>query len=459
MNDQFSPLTTISPLDGRYRSQIGELSKYFSEYALFRNRYTVELRYFQKFVTEILHKKLSPNSIDSIIESFDENDAMRVKEIEKETKHDVKAVEYFLQEKLKSLKIDYVEYVHFGLTSEDINSTAIGLGLIDARKNVVLPALKKLIVHLADQAKVYASSPLLARTHGQPAVPTTMGKEFITFAVRLADLYTTADQLPIEAKVTGAVGNYNAHNAAFPDTDWITFCDSFVASIGLTPNHFTTQILPADSYVKFFNTISLINSILIGFSQDMWRYISDGLFTQTTTKNEVGSSTMPHKVNPIDFENAEGNFGLANALCTFFAQKLPISRLQRDLSDSTVKRNFGSAIAYSILGYSSVTNGLTKVKFNETLAKEILKSHPEVVSEGLQTIIRTTGDTKAYETIKELTRGQKIQQKDLETFIDAGNFDETTKKQLRKLSPLFYSGQSENLVKLGLQKLQKEGFI
>jgi len=356
-----SSLTAISPLDGRYQSKTKSLATYFSEQALIKSRVVIEAKYLE-FLLNVIKKPISPKlvaTLNAVIDNFNQNEAQRVKDIEDTTHHDVKAIEYYLREKL----VDFPEifpYIHLGLTSEDINSCAYGLLIKDALKNEMLPSLISLISTITDMADKYKSEPMLARTHGQPAVPTTMGKELMVFALRLHHEYTTLTTLPIEAKMSGAIGNFSALHCAYPDGDWIKTTDEFIKKLGLTPNHFTTQILPADSYVKVFQSFHLINSILIGFNQDIWRYISDGYFAQQVIATETGSSTMPQKVNPIDFENSEGNLGLANALFAYFIDKLPISRLQRDLSDSTVKRNMGSAFAYSQLAYSSCVSGLRK---------------------------------------------------------------------------------------------------
>ena len=458
MQDIDPTLSAISPLDGRYHSQLLDVSNYFSEFALMRFRCIAELEFFHAFVTKVIHKKLSHTIIEKIIDSLDEKEVLRIKTIEKTTKHDIKAVEYYLQQKLHEHHIDLAQFLHIGLTSDDINSIAYGLALTKAKEELILPKLKLLITTLGHIANVNKSVVMLARTHGQPAVPTTMGKELIVFAVRIANIYKTLTKLTIEAKLTGAVGNYNALHVINPKFDWVQFADDFVSSLGLTPNHFTTQILPADSYILLFQQIHGMNSILIGLSQDMWRYISDGYFTQSVIDKEIGSSTLPHKVNPIDFENAEGNLGVSTALCNFFMTKLPISRLQRDLSDSTVKRNFGSAIAYSLLGISSMTAGLKKIQVNENLLKQNLLQHPETITEGIQTILRMSGDDKAYEKVKGLSRGQQIDDHMINAFIESTEINPETKKLIKSLTPLSYLGLSTRLVELGLEQLKEGGF-
>lgn len=452
-------LTAISPLDGRYRQKLEDIASYFSEYALVRYRVIAELRYYQFFLSTILHKNVPAKVICSLIETFDEKEALRVKEIEHITNHDVKAVEYYIRELLKKEKLGYGEYVHFALTSEDSNAIAYGLMLQDARKKLVVPQIKLLITTIVMMAKKYASIPMLARTHGQAAVPTTVGKELINYAMRLTKETKILETIPIEAKVTGAVGNYNAHLVAFPEVNWIRMSDDFIVSLGLTPNHFTTQILPADGEANIFIHLELINTICIGLVQDMWRYISDGYFVQTLKKEEVGSSTMPQKVNPIDFENAEGNFGLGNALFKYFIEKLPISRLQRDLSDSTVKRSFGSAIGYSMLGYMSCIKGLNKVSVDRKKVQQDLLSHWEIVTEGIQTVLRTHGDTEAYEKVKDFVRGKHITHEDIEIFIKSLSLPSPVKKQLLAITPLSYIGLAYTLVQTGVQEIYKEGYL
>ena len=459
MQSTLTSLTALSPLDGRYRQKVEELASYFSEYALITYRIIAELRYYQFFLAKILHKKVSSKAIDRMIETLNEHSVLRVKEIEKKTNHDVKAVEYYVRELLKKEKLGYVEYVHFGLTSDDINAIAYGLALRDARKKVIVPHLRTLIHVIATMAKKYADIPMLARTHGQPAVPTTVGKELINFAVRLTKETKQLEHVGIEAKLTGAVGNYNAHVIGFPQVNWIQLSDDFIASLGLEPNHFTTQILPADGEANIFFHLELANTICIGFAQDMWRYISDGYFVQVVNKDEVGSSTMPQKVNPIDFENAEGNFGLGNALLKHFIEKLPISRLQRDLSDSTVKRSFGTAIGYSVLGYASCIQGLNKVSVNQMKIKEDVSSHWEIVTEGIQTMLRNAGDTEAYEKVKAFSRGKHITQEDTESFIESLHLSSARKKQLKSITPFTYVGLASTLVQKGYAYIQKEGYI
>lgn len=456
MVDEFSSLTAVSPIDGRYHSDTFSLSNYFSEFALIKYRVEVEVRFLIFFVTRVLKKKLSEaqeKKLHDIYLKFDLDDAQRVKEIESETKHDVKAVEYFLQEKLSLIKVGFTEYLHFGLTSEDTNSLALGLMLKHASEQLLFPQLSSLLTELTKSAVKYKAIPMLARTHGQPAVPTTVGKELIVYATALRNEFINLKKVQIEGKLSGAVGNFNALQLAYPKLNWLKLSDQFITSLGLKPNHFTTQILPADSYVKFFQSLEFINTIIIGFNQDMWRYISDEYFVQTVKEKEVGSSTMPQKVNPIHFENSEGNLGLANALLHHFITKLPISRLQRDLSDSTVKRNFGSALAYCLLAYKSCQRGLSRISPNKALLQIELLKHFEVVTEGVQTLLRTSGDSTAYEKLKAFSRGKKITQESLTNFINSLHIDSQTQNKLLSLTPLTYLGLAEQLVEAGAKDI------
>jgi len=441
-----SSLTAISPLDGRYQSKTKSLATYFSETALIKYRVVVEVKYLE-FLLKVIKKPISVTTL--------ETEAQRVKDIEKTTHHDVKAVEYYLREKLANFP-EVFPYIHLGLTSEDTNSCAYGLLLKDALKNEMLPTLKSLISTIADMADKYKSEPMMARTHGQPAVPTTLGKELMVFALRLHHEYQTLTNLPIEAKISGAVGNFSALQCAYPNLDWIKTTDHFIKELGLTPNHCTTQILPADSCIKVFQSFHLINSILIGFNQDIWRYISDGYFVQQIVKAETGSSTMPQKVNPIDFENSEGNLGLANALFAFFIEKLPISRLQRDLSDSTVKRNIGSAFAYGLLAYSSCISGLHKIHPDRERLQQELHDHWEIITEGIQTILRANGDAKAYESVKDFARGKSITSESTHHFIESLSVSPEVKQQLEALSPTTYLGLAEQLVSDGLDQIKTD---
>jgi len=452
-----SALTAISPLDGRYREKLNECSSYVSEYALIRYRVIVELRYLYFFVTSILHKKISKTLIDRIINAFDEKEAEKIKACERVTNHDVKAVEYYLHDVLKQNNIPYGAYVHFGLTSEDINSIAYGLMIKDVRDHVLVPIIVILVRKLSDMALRYKAVPMLARTHGQPAVPTTFGKELMNFVVRIAREKHELTMLPIEAKLTGAVGNFNAHTIAFPNIDWIKKSQSFVHSFGLQSTIMTTQIVPADSMVRIFQSLERMNFLCIGCAEDMWRYISDGYVVLDVKKTEVGSSTMPQKVNPIDFENAEGNLQTANALFRFFAEKFLISRLQRDLSDSVVRRSIGSACAYSVLGYKSLLQGFEKIRPDETVMKRMLMEHWEIVTEGVQTILRMSGDTKAYEKVKNFARGEIVTEASLEAFISSISVSRATQKKLRTITPRSYVGLSVQLVDLAYKDMKTKG--
>jgi len=384
--------------------------------------------------------------IESIIPGFSTADAESILEYERITRHDVKAVEYFIQSKLQNTSLeDLIPWIHFGLTSEDINSIGQAIALKESRHKVILPAFNSLISNLSDLALQYKSVPMLARTHGQFAVPTTLGKEI---AVYIARLKKTRDDIAahrFEAKLTGAVGNFNALQAASPQVDWLSFSQSFVSSFDLEPNLLTTQILPYDNWIRYFDSLRLTNSILIDFTQDIWRYISDGYLKQAVVIGEVGSSTMPQKVNPIDFENAEGNLGIANALFTHYAQKLTVSRLQRDLSDSTVRRTFGVALGHSLLAWSNLQRGLKRIAPDEEKLKEELNAHWEVVSEGAQTILRTAGKPDAYESLKEQTRGLVLTETDYRLWCDAIDVDHDTRQKLKKLSPETYIGLAVEL--------------
>lgn len=449
MSNKSLLLKAISPLDGRYNTVVSPLNEYFSEYALYKYRVFAEVKYLIYFLRTVRKQKISEDTVKKLnkfLSEFSVAEADKIKQIEEKIRHDVKAVEYYLQPIMKKIGLGDTEFLHFGLTSEDINSIAYGLAIKTALQAIIIPELSALISDLTNIARTYKGVPMPARTHGQVAVPTTFGKEIIVFAARLAKETEHLARLQPEAKLTGAVGNYNALLAAYPETDWIRFGDEFIRSLGLTSNHITTQIIPADSYIKIFQSLELINSVLIGLDQDMWRYISDGYVKQKVTKHEVGSSTMPQKVNPIDFENSEGNLGIANALLAHFSLKLPISRLQRDLSDSTVKRNIGSAFAYSFLGYHSCRRGLFKIEINKAVLEKELSDHWETVTEGIQTLLRLEKNGKAYETVKDFSRGKEICQKDIEEFIESLDVDAVAQKKFKKLTPQSYTGLAEKIV-------------
>lgn len=445
-------MKAINPLDGRYYEKTRALEPYFSEQALMRYRVMMECRYLValSLSRKVGLRKFSESEIkkiESLYEKFDDASYEKIKNFEATTNHDVKAVEYFIKEQLKETTLkDSIEWVHFALTSEDTNNVAYALILSDSLEKVMIPEIKKIIGELNTLAKKYKDLPMLARTHGQSASPTTFGKEMKVFAARLENQMFHLGHGKIQAKLNGATGNWNAHIAAYPKVDWPDFTKKFIdsfnknRSIKIEANLITTQIECHDSYVVLFDRIRRINTILLDFNQDMWRYISDNWITQTPKKGEVGSSTMPHKINPIDFENSEGNLGLANALFEFFARKLPISRLQRDLSDSTVERAFGTAFGHSFLAYLSLEKGLSKISVNENKIKEDLLAHPEIVAEAIQTVLRRENYPIPYEALKELTRGKQVTMVDFATFIDTLKVAPKIKLELKKFTPLTYTG-------------------
>ncbi len=437
-------LNLLSPLDGRYAETTAPLRDHFSEFAFLRDRVRVELNFLPALSKTGLTRPLSDSEsahLESIKSNFSIADAEEILEYERITRHDVKAVEYFLQSRLQNTSLqDLIPWIHFGLTSEDTNSIGQAIALNESRNKVILPALNSLISSLSELALRYKSTPMLARTHGQFAVPTTLGKEF---AVYIARLKKTRDEIAshkFEAKLTGAVGNFNALQSAVPNVDWISFSKEFVTSFGLEPNLLTTQILPYDNWVRYFDLIRLTNSILIDFAQDIWRYISDGYLKQAVVAGEVGSSTMPQKVNPIDFENAEGNLGVANSLFNHYAQKLTVSRLQRDLSDSTVRRTFGTALGHSLLAWTNFQRGLKRIAPDEEKLTAELNAHWEVVSEGAQTILRAAGKPDAYESLKEQTRGRVLTEAEYKSWCEAIDVDDATREKLKALSPESYIG-------------------
>ncbi len=449
-------LNSISPIDGRYAKATTELAAYFSEEALIRYRIIVEGEYLIALSEE---KGIGLRKITSAekmlvrnLYTIETKDAEEVKKIEATTNHDVKAVEYFIKERLQhtSLK-DAIEWTHFATTSEDTNNLAYALMLSEALKNVIIPHLKKVLAAIDALALSYQKVPMLARTHGQSASPTTLGKEFKVFASRLERQVQQLATYKVLAKLNGATGNYNAHVVAYPNIQWPAFTKNFIEHLSsfrkvkLEANLVTTQIESHDTYAELFDMMRRINTILIDFDQDIWRYVSDHWMIQKPKDGEVGSSTMPHKVNPIDFENSEGNLGLANALFTYFSTKLPISRLQRDLTDSTIERNFGSAFAYSLIAYKSTLKGLGKMSANEPGITEELENHQEVVAEGIQTILRREGVELPYEKLKAPTRGKKVTRKDLDAFIAKLPVTEKIKKELRKITPQNYIGIADRL--------------
>ncbi len=443
---ELQPLTAISPIDGRYRKQTEHLDKYFSEFALIKYRVKVEIEYFF-FLAEKNMFKLPPKTkiyLQKAADDFSIADAKRIKDIEQVTNHDVKAVEYFLKEELaKTNSENLKEWIHFGLTSQDINNTAIPLLWKDVIEKEYLPMVAELKNNLQQLALNWKEIPMLAHTHGQPASPTTLGKEIMVFVERIENQLQQFSHIPFTAKFGGATGNFNAHFVAFPKTDWIKFANEFVEkSFGLKRQQFTTQIEHYDMLAAHFDNIKRINTILIDLCRDVWQYIAMNYFKQRINKNEVGSSAMPHKVNPIDFENAEGNLGIANALLEHLSAKLPISRLQRDLTDSTVIRNIGMPIAHTILSVNSIKKGLNKLILNEQKIKEDLDNNWAVVAEAIQTILRRENYPEPYEALKELTRNNSVlSKKDIHDFIDFLKISVAIKKELKAISPHNYTGQ------------------
>ena len=441
-------LTAVSPLDGRYRDKIDGLAGFFSEFALIKYRLAVEIEYFIALCELPLPQlknisKAEFRSLRNIVRDFSESDALKVKNIEKITNHDVKAVEYFLRDKFDEAGLsEFKEFIHFGLTSQDINNTAFPMMLRDAVESVFLPFLKMLTETLFELSDKFKEISMLARTHGQPASPTRLGKEIEVFTERLRKQIAYLQIIPYSAKFGGATGNFNAHYVAYPEIDWVKFANSFVNHVlNLDRSQTTTQIEHYDNLAAFFDNVKRINTILIDLSRDFWTYISLNYFKQKINKKEVGSSAMPHKVNPIDFENAEGNLGMANAVCEHLSAKLPVSRLQRDLTDSTVMRNIGLPFAYSLIAYKSLLKGLNKVELNEQAIKEDLQKNYVVVAEAIQTILRREKYPNPYEVLKELTRtGNNINAETISEFIDNLDISEKIKQELKKITPENYTG-------------------
>ena len=441
-------LTAISPIDGRYRKTTESLADYFSEFGLIKYRVLVEIEYFialSEFGLPQLPNLdlVQKESLRDIYKNFSINDALKIKEIEKTTNHDVKAVEYFIKEKLETLSLSkHAEFVHFGLTSQDINNTSIPLSLKEASTNQLFPAIIEIIKKISDLSTEWKNISLLARTHGQPATPTKLVKEFYVFVERLQKQFDILKNVPFSAKFGGASGNFNAHHLAYPEKNWIDFGNSFVnKTLGLDRSQFTTQIEHYDNLGAYCDALKRINTILIDFNRDVWSYVSMNYFKQKLKDGEIGSSAMPHKVNPIDFENAEGNLGIANALFEHLSAKLPISRLQRDLTDSTVLRNLGTPLAHSILSYNSIIKGLNKLILNETALKQDLENNWAVVAEAIQTILRREGYPKPYESLKELTRtNSQITQNTITEFIKGLKVSDSIKKELLNITPHNYTG-------------------
>mgnify|MGYP000424215682 FL=1 len=443
-----SPLTAISPIDGRYNSRTVELQKYFSEFGLIRYRVIVEIEYF----ISLCENKVGPLNdfplekivgIRKIGDDFSEDDALRIKEIEKTTNHDVKAVEYFLKEEMTKLGLEkYLEFIHFGLTSQDINNTSVPLSLKEAISEVYIPQLEQLIGKLEEMKNDWKEIPMLARTHGQPASPTRLGKEIQVFSERLSIQLNQLKNIPYSAKFGGATGNFNAHFVAFPEIDWVAFANRFVNDqLGLNRSQTTTQIEHYDNLAALFDCLKRINTIILDLDRDMWTYISMDYFKQRLKEGEVGSSAMPHKVNPIDFENSEGNIGVANALYEHLAAKLPVSRLQRDLTDSTVLRVVGTPIAHSMIAMKATMTGLSKLLLNESEFQVDLENNWAVVAEAIQTILRREGFPKPYEALKGLTRkNEKVSMQSVHAFIDTLDVSESLKSELKRITPQNYTG-------------------
>jgi adenylosuccinate lyase len=449
-----SALTALSPVDGRYGEKTKELREYFSEYGLIRQRVIVEVRWLQALakhqdINEVPTFSEEANDLlNNIIEQFCEADAQRVKDIEATTNHDVKAVEYFLKEKVAdNAELQAInEFIHFACTSEDINNLSHALMLKGGRDDVLLPYCDQLISELTRLAKEYQRIPMMARTHGQPASPTTMGKEMANVAMRLKRQRAQIVNVELLGKINGAVGNYNAHLSAYPNTDWHKFAGDFVSGLGITLNPFTTQIEPHDYIAELYDAIARFNTILIDFDRDVWGYIALGHFKQRTIAGEIGSSTMPHKVNPIDFENSEGNLGIANAILGHLATKLPVSRWQRDLTDSTVLRNLGVGLGYAVIAYQATLKGISKLQINEPSLLAELDNNWELLAEPIQTVMRRYGIEKPYEKLKELTRGKKVNAAAMAEFIDNLELPQEVKVELKKLTPGNYIGDAIRLV-------------
>ncbi|MGL9736333.1 MAG: adenylosuccinate lyase [Symbiopectobacterium sp.] len=451
---ELSSLTSVSPIDGRYGDKVSTLRAIFSEFGLLKFRVQVEVRWLQKLVAcaeikEVPAFDADANAfLDKIVAEFNETDAARIKTIERTTNHDVKAVEYFLKEKVAAVPSLHAvnEFIHFACTSEDINNLSHALMLDCARRDVILPFWRQIIDALKTLAQQYRDIPLLCRTHGQPATPSTIGKEFANVVYRMERQYRQLQQVEILGKINGAVGNYNAHFAAYPTLDWHAFSESFVTSLGIQWNPYTTQIEPHDYIAELFNCISRFNTILIDFDRDIWGYIALNHFKQKTITGEIGSSTMPHKVNPIDFENSEGNLGLANAVLGHLATKLPVSRWQRDLTDSTVLRNLGVGIGYALIAYQATLKGISKLEVNRDRLLDELDNNWEVLAEPIQMVMRRYGIEKPYEKLKELTRGKRVDGAGIQAFIDGLQLPEEEKTRLKAMTPSTYIGHAVTLV-------------
>lgn len=444
----FSPLSAISPIDGRYHKSTAQLTNYFSEYALIYFRVFVEIEYYIALSETGIPQlttldKTTTEKLRDILKNFSELDAERIKEIEKTTNHDVKAVEYFIKEKFEALNVtESKEFIHFGLTSQDINNTAIPLSWKKAIDEVYHPEIKSILEKLSSLSDTWKDISMLARTHGQPASPTRLGKEIRVFCERLENQIRLLNQIPFSAKFGGATGNFNAHHLAYPQIDWVVFGNTFVNDqLGLSRSQFTTQIEHYDNFAAQCDALKRINTILLDLCRDIWTYISMDYFKQEIVAGQIGSSAMPHKVNPIDFENAEGNLGIANALLEHLAAKLPVSRLQRDLTDSTVLRNIGVPFAHTLIAFKSLMKGLNKLIINETAIRVDLETNWAVVAEGIQTILRREGYPKPYEALKDLTRtNERVNEQTIATFVDELNVSDEIKAEIKAITPWNYTG-------------------
>jgi len=451
---ELSSLTAVSPVDGRYGDKVSALRTIFSEFGLLKFRVQVEVRWLQKLaacaeIKEVPAFDADANAfLDQIVANFDVNDAQRIKDIEKTTNHDVKAVEYFLKEKVTAIPALHAvsEFIHFACTSEDINNLSHALMLQTARQDVVLPYWKQIIDAVKGLAHKYRDIPLLSRTHGQPATPSTIGKELANVAYRMDRQFKQLQNVEILGKINGAVGNYNAHIVAYPEVNWHQFSEEFVTSLGVTWNPYTTQIEPHDYIAELFDCVARFNTILIDFDRDIWGYIALNHFKQRTIAGEIGSSTMPHKVNPIDFENSEGNLGLSNAVLQHLASKLPVSRWQRDLTDSTVLRNLGVGLGYALIAYQATMKGVSKLEVNEANLANELDHNWEVLAEPIQTVMRRYGIEKPYEKLKELTRGKRVDAAGMQAFIDSLELPEEEKIRLKAMTPGNYIGRATTMV-------------
>ncbi len=454
-------LYALSPLDGRYRSEVEALSDHFSDFAYLRARVRIEIAYFLALSQDLhLLRELQPGEVDflrSLGETFCEADANEIQDFERITRHDVKAIEMFLRARFATTPLaDTVSWIHFGLTSEDVNNIAQALALHQAREHILLPMLEAIAVLLEGLARQHKATPMLARTHGQAAVPTTFGKEMAVFLVRLRKGLQTLREHRFEAKLSGAVGNFNALTLAYPQVDWLAFSQRFIRHLGLQPNEMTTQTLPYDNWIAFFDNLRRVNSALLDLTQDLWHYTSRNYLRLRVIGAEVGSSTMPQKVNPIDFENAEGNLGLSNALLEHYSRKLPISRLQRDLSDSTVRRTFGTAWGHALTAYASLRRGLERVEVDEAALRSELDAHWETLAEGAQTLLRAEGQAEAYDLLKSLTRGQEWNRDRYLRWVEQLQASEETKARLRVLTPSSYLGLAERLAEEGAKAKLEE---